>query len=1094
VHVIAIPDTDRSKAVLDCLLNWSGAGLIEPFVWWPLCATAGNDVLLIEAGQTTPGQLGPVLEGRGVSGDLIGLHASGAGEAIDAGFAEHLHLALERLRDVVRFDATRPTGAFMVVAPGALAQPIPTAIFHPRTVNVYVAPESRRDPDEPNLLTDLPDLADGHAAHAAACLCELWVGQTSQKPSVLGRLRTEQGGNGTYVQVVQCYTRMIHGGFLADHVAARVLRLGAEWPNPAPVSFDRVTDSAVLDPLWDYVIDEYFVEHRETLDLSDFEPIVYEEPRYKLWAALKIFFAFLIERLRRAPIDWIRRTAAEKIDRIVIARVERLTGLKIERVSDVDESTTQMIERVSKRPFTVPNGSVGPAWIDLRSMSLGFVDGSPLPVWIDESACRTNDEQRIVVPNPALIVPDPRLVPPVSIDGSTEPLRACDPLRLTPGLVVPTPPDGDASGSPAAAGGPPRSSDEGLGHLVEFIGPLEPSLVWRVGLQLAHNLRTSEAESIPPETRTDEERKAADDERVASEKRIRRGFLRTAAVTTAVAVVASWFELKELALVKALIALAGTGVLWFVILTVVAFRSLRRVRAGREAQVELDLAEMNAALKAVQRRGDAIRLTRRYNEYLDWAEIIGWCAYRPWVARPADTAAGATALDQSTLPPSLTVGAGVITEPTLDRLQTQASNVVFQPRWLTHVFDAVHRSSRLRFAIQSTTSVDPDDDGSGLPDIALDTTTDKDSPRQHLLRALRAGDDQRVLGDAAGAQVLDFLRAQVLDEVFAGVRTNNAEDASSDLTDGALAPTAGWLDTPPELARLAADARPSIVRVHNHGGESAGSGVIVSREGVVATNRHVVEGDGPFRVVLDDERELEAHLLRRSDSTDLALLQLPDGTYPCVGIEADEVVQGQPIFSIGHPLMQQGDPTLTFGLVAAPHRQTSFEGLDVLGQISVIQTTYPSAPGASGSPVFDLTGHVVGIHCGQREHEDRDADYMTFAVPASDLLALIAGAAVPLTDDLAEADLRALVPTERFFQRLAVENGQAVFLPDHWSSNGGDCTVPAWAWGLERLNQLGHLRWSLDFQAPARVGISVGHVARQVPVDQMHDLPSEAGR
>jgi S1-C subfamily serine protease len=140
---------------------------------------------------------------------------------------------------------------------------------------------------------------------------------------------------------------------------------------------------------------------------------------------------------------------------------------------------------------------------------------------------------------------------------------------------------------------------------------------------------------------------------------------------------------------------------------------------------------------------------------------------------------------------------------------------------------------------------------------------------------------------------------------------------------------------------------------------SLGSGVIVSPDGYVLTNNHVVERGARFRVGLVDGRELTAKLIGTDPSSDLAVLRLEaHEKLPAVPIgRSEELLIGETVIAIGNPFGLAS--TVTTGVVSALHR--SFKAGDRT-LFDFIQTDASINPGNSGGPLLDIEGRLIGIN------------------------------------------------------------------------------------------------------------------------------------
>jgi S1-C subfamily serine protease len=144
-------------------------------------------------------------------------------------------------------------------------------------------------------------------------------------------------------------------------------------------------------------------------------------------------------------------------------------------------------------------------------------------------------------------------------------------------------------------------------------------------------------------------------------------------------------------------------------------------------------------------------------------------------------------------------------------------------------------------------------------------------------------------------------------------------------------------------------------------GEATGSGFVIDKTGTILTNAHVVNGATKVSVQFENKQSVQAKVLGKDESTDLALLQVdPEGLKLApLPLGTSRTVQvGDPAIAIGNPFGLER--TLTTGVISAVKRTiqapNSFEIDDVL------QTDAPINPGNSGGPLIDATGKVIGIN------------------------------------------------------------------------------------------------------------------------------------
>jgi serine protease Do len=139
--------------------------------------------------------------------------------------------------------------------------------------------------------------------------------------------------------------------------------------------------------------------------------------------------------------------------------------------------------------------------------------------------------------------------------------------------------------------------------------------------------------------------------------------------------------------------------------------------------------------------------------------------------------------------------------------------------------------------------------------------------------------------------------------------------------------------------------------------EGLGSGFVVSKDGYILTNAHVVEGADEITVRTNDERDLDAKLVGSDPQTDLAVLKVEDGKLAALELgDSDSLRVGQWVVAAGTPFGLSS--SITSGIVSATGRSN----LRIADYENFIQTDAAINPGNSGGPLLDLEGRVVGIN------------------------------------------------------------------------------------------------------------------------------------
>ncbi len=158
--------------------------------------------------------------------------------------------------------------------------------------------------------------------------------------------------------------------------------------------------------------------------------------------------------------------------------------------------------------------------------------------------------------------------------------------------------------------------------------------------------------------------------------------------------------------------------------------------------------------------------------------------------------------------------------------------------------------------------------------------------------------------------------------------------------------------------------------------EATGSGVIISSDGYIVTNNHVVEGADELTVTLNDNREFSARIIGTDKNTDLALIKVNASGLPAIKvISSDDIKVGEWVLAIGHPLNLRA--TVTAGIVSAKARSLGANGVEAF-----IQTDAGINQGNSGGALVNANGDLIGINAMLTSPTGSNIGY-GFAIPTT---------------------------------------------------------------------------------------------------------------
>ena len=165
-----------------------------------------------------------------------------------------------------------------------------------------------------------------------------------------------------------------------------------------------------------------------------------------------------------------------------------------------------------------------------------------------------------------------------------------------------------------------------------------------------------------------------------------------------------------------------------------------------------------------------------------------------------------------------------------------------------------------------------------------------------------------------------------------------------------------------------------------------GSGVVITNDGLIMTNHHVIDNSTEVRVIFEDGRMYEANIIGSDRLTDIGLVKIAASNLIPIAIgNSNKILVGDLAVAIGHPLTLGATPTVTTGVVSALERRLDVGG-DVMGTsvtlFGLIQTDAPITRGSSGGALINKNGELIGITTAIAT-ADVGAEGLGFAVPVN---------------------------------------------------------------------------------------------------------------
>ncbi len=169
--------------------------------------------------------------------------------------------------------------------------------------------------------------------------------------------------------------------------------------------------------------------------------------------------------------------------------------------------------------------------------------------------------------------------------------------------------------------------------------------------------------------------------------------------------------------------------------------------------------------------------------------------------------------------------------------------------------------------------------------------------------------------------------------------------------------------------------------------EGSGSGIIITEDGYIVTNNHVIEGAKSIKVILNNAKEYDAKIVGSDSKTDLAVLKIEEKGLPTAHFGNSDLLEaGERCVAIGNPLGQELAGSLTQGIISALNRTLTVDNI----KYTLIQTDAAINPGNSGGALVNAYGEVIGINTVKVSSSQIEG--LGFAIPVNN--------AKPIIEDL----------------------------------------------------------------------------------------------
>lgn len=267
--------------------------------------------------------------------------------------------------------------------------------------------------------------------------------------------------------------------------------------------------------------------------------------------------------------------------------------------------------------------------------------------------------------------------------------------------------------------------------------------------------------------------------------------------------------------------------------------------------------------------------------------------------------------------------------------------------------------------------------------------------------------------------------------VGGGVATALADNGSPQRADQRSTTLASQEATPNNIREVLEAVQPAVVAIsaNGPGGQGSGTGMVISSDGEILTNNHVVAGASQIRVTFSNETSPRNARLLGTDSTlDTALLKVDGAANNLTTVRfgnSDDTQVGDEVVAIGNALALTGGPSVTSGIVSAKDRSISDGGTSLE---NLIQTDTAINPGNSGGPLVNMAGEVVGMNTAVIRGSGGEFENIGFAIAINSVQPIIEDLRQGVTNQPAFLGLTSVTLNEELRSRfeLTPERGVVV--------------------------------------------------------------------